>query len=329
MTGDAWTKLRDPNDHEDMAQPLFSQGHLALRVASILSSSIVVAVALLLYLKHRHMALLHFATFLGCALFIGSVSFLGGLGWHPPFLVGFAIEAALLPVVAGLCISLPTFVLSLLTLKPPTPARLLLWLPAPTLLVAMGIQIATYLHQGLTPLNRVTNLLCTVGFIWFFVEWIACCILIAVDFRRITQPEVRLGILGMALVMVAWIPFWVYEVVNHSLITSPYIFALIWSFLSLALAVRHFFQPALEPGVTAASLGPLADGPMLDRFAKARKLTPRERELCGLLVEGLNHVDIAEQLFISEKTVRNHVSNIYAKVGVSSRMELIHLIRTA
>jgi hypothetical protein len=169
-----------------MSEPLFSQGQLALRVASILSSSIVVAVALLLYLKHRHKALLHFAVFLGCALFIGSVSFLGGLGWRPPFLVGFAIGATLLPVVAGLCISLPTFVFSLLTLKPPTPVRLLLWLPAPALLVAMGIQIATYLQQGLTPLGRATNQLCTVGFIWFFVEWIACCILISVDFRRIT-----------------------------------------------------------------------------------------------------------------------------------------------
>jgi DNA-binding NarL/FixJ family response regulator len=133
----------------------------------------------------------------------------------------------------------------------------------------------------------------------------------------------------MALVMVAWVPFWVYEVLNHRLITSPYIFGLIWSFLSLTLAVRHFFQPPALPGIAPASPGPLADGAMLDRFAEARKLTPRERELCGLLVEGKNHADIAEQLFIAEKTVRNHVSNIYAKVGVSSRMELIHSIRAA
>lgn len=312
-----------------MPAPLFSQAQLALRTASILSSSIVVAVALLLYLKHRHKALLHFAAFLGCALYIGALSFLGGLGWRPPFLLAFLVGATVLPVVAGLCISLPAFVFSLLALSPPRPVRWLLRLPGLALLVGMGIQLATYLHQGLPALARVTNQLCALGFIWFFVAWVACCILIAVDFRRITQPEVRLGILGMAIVMVAWVPFWVYEVMKHLLITSPYVFGLIWSALSLTLAVRHFFQPSPQPQVGPASPGPLADEAMLDRFATARKLTPRERELCGLLVEGLNHAAIAEQLFISEKTVRNHVSNIYAKVGISNRMELIHSIRAA
>ena len=48
-------------------------------------------------------------------------------------------------------------------------------------------------------------------------------------------------------------------------------------------------------------------------------LTPREREVLKLLVEGHSNPDIAAALFISPKTVRNHVTNILAKLGVESR----------
>jgi DNA-binding NarL/FixJ family response regulator len=49
-------------------------------------------------------------------------------------------------------------------------------------------------------------------------------------------------------------------------------------------------------------------------------LTPRELEVLGLLAEGLDNREIAEQLFISPKTASVHVSNIYGKLGVESRV---------
>jgi len=51
-------------------------------------------------------------------------------------------------------------------------------------------------------------------------------------------------------------------------------------------------------------------------------LTDREREIVELIVEGLVNKDIAKRLDISEKTVRNHLTVIYSKLGVSSRLEL-------
>lgn len=48
-------------------------------------------------------------------------------------------------------------------------------------------------------------------------------------------------------------------------------------------------------------------------------LTGREVELLALLATGKTNRQIAEQLFISEKTVARHVSNIFSKLGVSSR----------
>ncbi len=54
-------------------------------------------------------------------------------------------------------------------------------------------------------------------------------------------------------------------------------------------------------------------------------LTPREREVLGLLTEGLDGSAIAERLFVSQPTVRNHIQHILAKLGVHSRAEAIAL----
>ena len=52
-------------------------------------------------------------------------------------------------------------------------------------------------------------------------------------------------------------------------------------------------------------------------------LTEREHEVLGLLVEGMNYKSIAEKLFISPDTVRNHIRNIYEKLHVHSRSEAV------
>jgi DNA-binding CsgD family transcriptional regulator len=58
-------------------------------------------------------------------------------------------------------------------------------------------------------------------------------------------------------------------------------------------------------------------------------LTPREREVLGHLVAGRLYVEIAAALFISEKTVSVHVSNLLRKTGTSSRNEVAALaVRT-
>ncbi len=52
-------------------------------------------------------------------------------------------------------------------------------------------------------------------------------------------------------------------------------------------------------------------------------LTPRENEIFHLLIENDSTKEIANKLGISEKTVRNHISNVIQKLGVESRMQAI------
>jgi two-component system, NarL family, nitrate/nitrite response regulator NarL len=66
----------------------------------------------------------------------------------------------------------------------------------------------------------------------------------------------------------------------------------------------------------------------------ASRLTSRELEVVAAVVEGASNKDIAGDLGVSEQTVKNHLSNIFDKLGVSSRLELAlyaihHRLRTS
>ncbi|HEX4034071.1 MAG TPA: helix-turn-helix transcriptional regulator [Solirubrobacteraceae bacterium] len=95
--------------------------------------------------------------------------------------------------------------------------------------------------------------------------------------------------------------------------------------------------PSSDGWVTLhASLpGPPGDGRVaivLERSTGARAATvrleafgatPREREVATLLARGLSRAEIAETLVVSPHTVEDHVKNLYAKLGVASRQELV------
>jgi DNA-binding NarL/FixJ family response regulator len=58
-------------------------------------------------------------------------------------------------------------------------------------------------------------------------------------------------------------------------------------------------------------------------------LTPRELELTALVVSGLRNRDVAAQLGISEGTAKLHLYNVYRKIGVANRVELVLRMRSA
>ncbi|WP_067793663.1 response regulator transcription factor [Actinomadura formosensis] len=93
---------------------------------------------------------------------------------------------------------------------------------------------------------------------------------------------------------------------------------------------------AAETALRAGACGHLAPGSftvpeLIRRVRDASRttlgLSARESEVMDLIATGRSNGEIARQLFLSEKTVKNHVNRIYAKLGVSSRATAIALWR--
>jgi DNA-binding NarL/FixJ family response regulator len=87
-------------------------------------------------------------------------------------------------------------------------------------------------------------------------------------------------------------------------------------------------EMVLSPAVTPAVFDALRRAPGADNDPRSEglgALTAREREILNLLARGRSNRDIAEELFITNKTVKNHLSRIYEKIGVHSRAEAIAL----
>jgi DNA-binding CsgD family transcriptional regulator len=61
------------------------------------------------------------------------------------------------------------------------------------------------------------------------------------------------------------------------------------------------------------------------RVRQGTSLSKREAEVMDLIATGHSNGEIAQRLFLSEKTVKNHVNRIYAKLGVDSRVTAIGL----
>jgi NarL family two-component system response regulator LiaR len=90
----------------------------------------------------------------------------------------------------------------------------------------------------------------------------------------------------------------------------------------LADAVRGAFagRPTLAPEAVQALIDIVNPGPV-----PGDELTPREREVLGLVVEGLTNSQIADRLIVSRSTVKAHVSSMLSKLGVANRREAIAL----
>ena len=91
---------------------------------------------------------------------------------------------------------------------------------------------------------------------------------------------------------------------------------------SLADAVRKaaHAEAVLHPRVAGHLMDALRRG-ALPATQVLETLSQREREVLGLIADGLSNQQIAEQLGIGEKTVKTHVSNVLAKLGVTDRTQ--------
>lgn len=92
---------------------------------------------------------------------------------------------------------------------------------------------------------------------------------------------------------------------------------------SLIKAIRdvNMGKTYIQPSIASMLVEGLEEKDSNKELDKIRQLTKREYEVLSLIAEGLSNKDIADKLFISEKTVKNHVSSIFKKLDVNDRIQ--------
>lgn len=90
----------------------------------------------------------------------------------------------------------------------------------------------------------------------------------------------------------------------------------------LVSELRRYAQQAATPAPTPAVTPAPVETPRIAP-EKLASLTPRERDIVNLLAEGATNKQVAEELEITERTVKGHLSNVFMKLGVPDRLKLV------
>jgi len=95
--------------------------------------------------------------------------------------------------------------------------------------------------------------------------------------------------------------------------------------LVAAIGVVAAGDALLAPGVTRRVIDAFLHrpGPPVHRPEVLSSLTPREREVLGLMARGLSNADLARRLVVSEATTKTHVSNVLGKLGLRDRVQAV------
>ncbi len=216
----------------------------------------------------------------------------------------------------------------------PIAALVLLATIAITATVNAGEAVAVWLTYGVYSLAAVLTIatLCAVAHAGEFSSDLVFSVAVAAFCGTSFVGQMIAGSLDEELINVAF-----------TLTTTVYAFAL--ALVSYVRRIRDIGASSAEEGVdadaastaAAASKGGSAAGleagtPSLqercDALATEFGLTSREREILAYLAEGHNGSYIASALFISPNTARTHLHNIYRKLDVSSREDILRLTRT-
>ncbi|NIO80033.1 MAG: hypothetical protein GTN53_05710 [Candidatus Aminicenantes bacterium] len=119
---------------------------------------------------------------------------------------------------------------------------------------------------------------------------------------------------------------WNYEGTSVRIIITPPLWETWWFRALTVLLLAALLYIWHHRRMKNLSLKLKTEAEMERLFAKY-KVSGREQEIIRLILKGKSNKDIEDDLYISIKTVKSHIYNIYQKLGVKNRLELIHLIQ--
>ena len=156
-----------------------------------------------------------------------------------------------------------------------------------------------------------------IYFLYFLVILIIICILFLLKYKRINEKAFK----KMGLIIVCALSFFLVFFIMQVFIpgfnfdTFPIFYLLITVYL-IFFGWKYFIKGNIEKVLD-----------MKESFLKKYNITKREQEIIELIQEGRTNRYISKKLFLSEKTVANHIYNIFKKLNINSRFELICLFK--
>lgn len=184
-------------------------------------------------------------------------------------------------------------------------------------LVFVGVSIADLVFDSVI-LSRLSFLIC------LFV--IAFCLVVMLRNRKgIEDRDVRHMILTIVIVGLSLLPFitasffvdYIRSIASQVIILAYSIVILVFLFISISRKLseeKEIMDKDEEKNGSAVDLS-------------IYHITEREEEIIELICEGNTNKEIAQKLSLSVNTVSNHITNIFDKTGVRSRIDLLNLVR--
>jgi len=145
------------------------------------------------------------------------------------------------------------------------------------------------------------------------------------EYNSIGDKTLKSGLRIFFITTTIYLPLHIVGEYNHLLnetsiltfietISFPLYFLAINMF-SMIFAIKYYNQPAF-----------VENNRLSLHFVEKYNITERETDIIHHLIEGLNNTEISRKLFVSIKTVENHLSNIYQKTSVKNRVQLVNLV---
>ena len=106
-------------------------------------------------------------------------------------------------------------------------------------------------------------------------------------------------------------------ILSFILHSVPFIFIISISILIYHIFYKFYFSSPISK----------TEKTLTEDFIKDFSITKREQEIIIALLDGKSNKELAETLFVSEKTIETHLANIYRKVGVKNRLELFSRLK--
>ena len=201
--------------------------------------------------------------------------------------------------------------------------RILALIPIVTLLLPFifysdGTRIATFLQYGIIYIhNTILGSMIIYLFIFLFL-----------NYKKIVNPIVRKIVRNILIITAIFLPGLAYDLfirgklgpnilINGSIFSAFFIFA--WNITALVVFFK-FYSAKINLSFQQSKEIP-------EEFYKQFKITVREKEIISLLLDNKTSVQIGSQLFISPRTVDKHIENIYKKIGMNNKNDLITEIK--